>query len=256
MSEQDPRLSRVRLLLGEEGLSKVRSAFVTVVGLGAVGSYAAEALSRAGVGRLRLVDFDEIRPSNINRQIYALGSTVGRKKCEVARERVLDIQPGCRVEALPLFADAETMDAILEGPPDLVIDAIDSLGPKVELLCALRSRGIPGLSSMGAALRTDPVYIRTAPLAETRCCPLAARIRREFKRRKEEFPSQVLCVYSEEPVLGRKSCASLEQALKEESLERGRKRPAFGSLPTLTGIFGLTLANEAIRRLIGGKFPD
>lgn len=253
MSEE-PRFSRIRLMVGDAGLARLRRSFVVVAGLGAVGSYAVEALARAGVGRLRLVDFDEIRPSNVNRQLYALASTLGRPKCEEALRRVLDIQPDCRAEALKLFVDASTVGTVLEGPPDLVIDAIDSLNPKAALLQACAGAGLRVISSMGAALRTDPTLIRVGPLREARNCPLASRVRYVLRRRGVE--PAMTCVYSLEPAgpLGRRA-TSAEEAAKEPGLDRGRKRPAFGSLPTLTGIFGLTAANEALRVLLGDDFP-
>src|SRR5690349_501438 len=130
----DDRFSRIERMIGREGLDRLHHSHVAVVGLGAVGSYATEALARAGVGHLRLVDFDEVRPSNLNRQLYALHSTIGRPKIEVAHARVRDINPSCEAEALRIFVHVETMDQILDGPPHLVIDAIDSFTPKVELI--------------------------------------------------------------------------------------------------------------------------
>ena len=137
------RFTRIRLFLGEERFQKLQASSVTVVGLGAVGGYVVEALARAGITRLRLVDFDTVQSSNINRQILALETTIGRPKAEVARERVLDINPSCNVEALQVFAGEETMGDILTPAPDLLIDAIDSLNPKVQLLTAAHYRRIP-----------------------------------------------------------------------------------------------------------------
>jgi tRNA A37 threonylcarbamoyladenosine dehydratase len=240
-------------MIGEAGLARLAAARAVVVGLGAVGSYATEALARAGVGSLRLVDFDDIRHSNINRQLYALESTVGKPKAEVAAQRVLDINPRCRVETLRCFAHAETMDDVLAGPPDVVIDAIDSLAPKVELLLALQQRGIPAISSMGAALRTDPTLIRVGPLTNARDCPLAARVRRRLRKR--GCPADVLCVYSIEPLV-HLPAAALGEAGDDGALWRGRRRRTLGSLPTLTGVFGLTAANTALRLLLGEHMPQ
>ena len=195
---EDDRLARIRLMLGSEKLSRLRGSFAVVVGLGAVGSYAVEGRARAGVGRLRLVDFDVVRPSNINRQLYAASSTVGMKKSEVARSRVLDINPDCRAEALCVFADDLSRAAILEGKIDLVIDAIDSLGPKAALVRDVTSRGLPLISSMGAALRTDPARVRVGLFSEVRKCPLAARLRDSLTR--SGAVPEFKCVYSDEPV--------------------------------------------------------
>ena len=249
----DGRFARTQRLLGEAGMARLTNAFVCIVGLGAVGSYAIEALARAGVGKLRLVDFDEIRLSNINRQLYATSSTIGRKKCDVARQRVLDINPNCHVQTLEVFVHTDTIEQVLAGdpkPPDLVIDAIDSFTPKQILLEALHLRGIPVISSMGAAMRADPLQIRIGPLAEVHTCPLAAKLRKALRKR--GVPINFTCVYSTEPVLQLPDdSADLEAPQDEQSLERGRKRRTLGSLPTLTGIFGLIAANAAIDQLAG-----
>jgi tRNA A37 threonylcarbamoyladenosine dehydratase len=244
----DDRLARIRLMLGEEKLERLKKSFVTVVGLGAVGSYAVEGLARSGVGRLRLVDFDVVRASNINRQLYALGSTVGRHKAELAAERVLDINPHCSAEKMNLFANEDTFGAILEGNPDLVIDAIDSLGPKAGLIAETVRRGLPLISSMGAALRTDSEAVRVGPIKDIRGCPLAAKVRNLL--RKSGTHLDFTCVYSEEPVGELRKKRQVDP--ETEFHEQGRRRAALGSLPTLTGIFGLTIANSAIKTLTSG----
>ena len=232
-------------MLGEEKLARLGDSFVVAVGLGAVGSYAVEALARAGVGRLRLVDFDVIRPSNINRQLYALESTQGMYKCDAALRRVADINPACRAEALRLFADGSTLPEILAGGPGLVLDAIDSLGPKTGLIRAAARLHAPLISSMGAALRTDPSRVRTGFFSEVKHCPLAKRVRDAF--RGEAVPD-FRCVYSDEPVLKAWRRPGGPDA---DFLPRGRRRSELGSLPTLTGIFGLVMANSAIQLLCG-----
>lgn len=245
----EDRLARIRLMLGEEKLERLKKSFIVVVGMGAVGSYAVEGLARSGVGRLRLVDFDVVRASNINRQLYALGSTLGRHKADLAAERVLDINPHCLVEKLNLFANDDTFPAILDGQPDLVIDAIDSLGPKAGLIASVVKRGLPLIASMGAALRTDPAAVRVGPIKEVVGCPLAAKVRNLL--RKSGTHLDFTCVYSLEPVgeLRRRRQVDPET----EFHEQGRRRAALGSLPTLTGIFGLTIANAAIGLLTAEK---
>ncbi len=245
----EDRLARIRLMIGEEKLERLKNSFVTVVGLGAVGSYAVEGLARSGVGRLRLVDFDVTRASNINRQLYALGSTLGRHKSELAAERVLDINPHCRAEALNLFANEATFGAILEGKPDLVIDAIDSLGPKAGLIAEMIKLGLPLISSMGAALRTDPSAVRVGSLREVKGCPLAAKVRQLLRKKNTHLDFD--CVYSLEPVGELRKKRQVDP--ETEYFEQGRKRAALGSLPTLTGIFGLTIANAAIQKLTADK---
>ena len=234
------------MLLGDESFARLTRSHVAVVGLGAVGCYALEGLTRAGVGRLTIADFDTIQPTNINRQVLALESTLNRAKVEAAAERVADINPNCRVEALRIFIDADSVSEIIDRKPDIIIDAIDSLNPKVQLLRASYLSGIPTFSSMGAALRTDPQAIRVGDLAESKHCPLAKRIRKRL--RKDNIVSGITCVYSTEPV-----DFDFQQKIEEKQLEkasdRGRERNILGSLPTITAIFGLIIANEVIRKI-------
>ncbi len=245
------RFKRIEQLLGNKRFRKLRDCSVTVVGLGAVGGHAVEGLARAGINNLRLVDFDTIQPSNINRQILALESTLGRPKAEVAQERVLAINPECRVEAMQLFAADETMSTILSPRPDVLIDAIDSLTPKMQLLVAAYHNKIHVLSSMGAALRTDPTLIQVADIYSTRGCPLARRLRKRLRR--QGVTGGITCVYSTEPVNFDYQPPDSETAPDTPFSSRGRKRHVLGSLPTLTAIFGLYLANQAILQLADEK---
>lgn len=217
---------------------------VTIVGIGAVGGYAAEGLARAGVGRLRLVDFDTIQKSNINRQILALENNLGRLKVEVAQERIERINPECQVEALPLFAAEETLDEIFSPEPNILIDAIDSLNPKIQLLVGAHRRNIRTYSSMGAALRTDPGKIKTGDIMRSNHCPLAKTVRNRLRR--QGVGGGIECVYSTEKVTF--DYQGPEDTGQPASIYegRGRKRNVLGSLPTITGIFGLILANAAI----------
>jgi len=128
------RFTRTKRLLGDRSFSRLSAAHIAVIGLGAVGGYAVEGLARAGIGRLTLVDFDTIQPSNINRQLHALDSTIGKSKPIAVRDRVLDINPRCQVKAIELFADRENILAVINEQPDILIDAIDSLNPKTQLL--------------------------------------------------------------------------------------------------------------------------
>jgi tRNA A37 threonylcarbamoyladenosine dehydratase len=235
----DDRFKRTRLLLGEDGMSRLASARVLVVGLGAVGGYATEALARSGVGHLRLVDCDKISLSNCNRQLLALTSTIGQPKAALARARVLDINPDCDVDARECFANAETYAGLFEGR-DVVVDAIDSLGPKVGLISAALEAKLPIFSSMGAARRRDPTKIAVADISKTSFCPLARAVRLRLHRRGIE--TGVTCVYSTEPAPE----DSFVPPSAEDIPDRGRARVVMGSLPTITGIFGLTLANAVI----------
>jgi tRNA A37 threonylcarbamoyladenosine dehydratase len=225
-------------------MARLKDARVLVVGLGAVGSFATEALARSGVGHLRLVDSDKVAISNCNRQLYALTSTLGRNKAELAAERVRDINPDCEVDAQVVFANAGTLPSILNRPLDVVVDAIDSLNPKVDLMAAALTANLPIFSSMGAARRRDPSLIRVADISKTRVCPLARAVRGRLHRRGIE--SGVTCVFSTEQAPE----DSFTQPEAEDIPASGRARVVMGSLPTLTGIFGLTLANAVISFLL------
>ena len=241
-------LTRTRMLLGDEGLSRLQNAAVMVVGLGAVGGYALEALARSGIGRLVLVDFDVFDESNINRQILALTSTVGQKKTEVARRRVLDINPDCIVETRDMFVNADTLPQLLDIPVDFVVDAIDALNPKCCLMEALYERGIPFISSMGAALKTDPSFIKCGTLSASKNCGLAKFIRKRLRKRGLEI-SRINCVYSDEQVC----LPETALAFDGDDASAGRVRHTLGSLPTITAIFGLTIANYVITSLSGHR---
>lgn len=245
---ENDRLKRTRMLLGEKGMTCLRQATVMVVGLGAVGGYALEALARAGVGHLVLVDFDVFDTSNINRQILALTSTVGQKKTDVAKRRVLDINPECQVEVIDTFVNVDTLPELLNRPLDYVVDAIDALNPKCCLIESLYDRGIPFISSMGAALKSDPSCIKSGKLSASKNCGLAKFIRKRLRKRGVEI-SQINCVFSDEQVSLPETALSLEG----EAPENGRQRHTLGSLPTITAIFGLTIANQVIISLAGYK---
>ncbi|MBU0677953.1 MAG: tRNA threonylcarbamoyladenosine dehydratase [Verrucomicrobia bacterium] len=234
------RFIRTELLLGEKALARLAGTRVMVVGMGAVGSYATEGLARSGIGHLQLVDFDVAQESNINRQLYALSSTVGKPKVEVARERVLDINPDCTVDAITTFVDDITVCQLLADPPDVIIDAIDSLNSKVALLHAASERRVACIiSSMGAATRMDPFSVRADDISKTKHCPLARLVRKRLRRR--GIRTGIRCIYSvEEP-------RQTEVEVEAEEFDRGRPRPPLGSFSCLTGIFGLVAATEAVR---------
>ena len=236
----EDRLSRTRLLLGDVVMEKLARSTVMVVGCGAVGGFAIEALARSGIGKLILVDFDVVKESNINRQIFALQSTLYQEKAVVARNRIRDISPDIQVEILPVLVNADTIDEVLDRRIDFVIDAIDTLNPKTILIEQLMARGIPFISSMGAALKTDASKIAIVPMKKTIHCPLAFFVRKRLRKRGVDLTFPV--VYSSEDVSQK---LHLEMPDQPEN-ETGRVRHNMGSLPTITGIFGLLCANYAI----------
>lgn len=223
------RFHRIRALLGDAAITRLHNATVMVVGCGAVGSFAIEALARSGVGHLILVDSDAVEPTNTNRQLFALTSTVGQKKVYVAAARVRDINPDAIVDAVDMFVDDKTMPDFM---PDFVIDAIDTVPSKIALYKWCQSRDIPFVSSMGAALKTDPRQIRVSKISQTSVCPLAAKVRSLIRNTDiEDFT----VVYSTE--------------VPHKSAATGR---VFGSIVTITGTFGLMLANMAIETIVQG----
>jgi tRNA A37 threonylcarbamoyladenosine dehydratase len=241
------QFSRLERLIGADGLQRLQEASVAVVGLGAVGGHVTEALARSGVGRLRLYDHDTIGPSNVNRQLLAVASTLGRNKADVARERVLDINPDCRVDGHPLFIHEETLAQVLKPRPDVVVDAIDAVNPKLALLAGAWARDIPTFSSMGAALRRRTDCIHVADLMDSYQCPLARRMRKLLRRR--DVGRGITCVFSSEEVEFDYTDPDAEDHSDDPQYDRGRRRRVLGSLPTVTGIFGLTLANEVLNHL-------
>lgn len=251
MENKNPRLLRTTMLLGEEGIEKLKQSTVMIVGLGAVGGYALEAIARSGVGHLILVDFDCFDESNINRQILALSSTIGHKKTEIARQRVSEINPQCQVEIKEMFVNQETIPHLLSEKVDFVVDAIDSLNPKCCLMQALYEQKIPFISSMGAALKKDVSHIKYGRLSQSKNCSLAKFIRKRLRKRGVDI-SKINCVFSDEQI------SLPENALLAEEGENnnGRSRHILGSLPTITAIFGLIIANQVILELSSSAKQD
>ena len=245
------RFARMERMVGPDAMANLAASRVTIVGMGAVGGYCLEALARSGVGQFRLVDHDVVGRSNINRQLLALESTLGQDKVQLAAARVRDINPACTVEPLDMFCTDDTPETILAGEADIVVDAIDSLIPKVTLLAGCLERSQRVISSMGAALRTDPTKIHVGCLSRTRCCPLA-RVVRKFLRRRG-MGCELPCVYSTE-VMAERPEGAIAPLEESDDLVRGRRRRIMGSLPTLTGIFGLTLAHSVLELLLEGKW--
>lgn len=242
------RFLRTERLIGKNNMEILYSGTVLVAGLGAVGSYAVEGIARLGVGSIIIADFDKISRSNINRQLYALESTIGVSKVDAAAERIKDINPECNVQGMDLFVHKDTLDKITANSPDLIIDAIDSLNPKIELLTYAYNNNIPVISSMGAALRTDPLKIKTGDIFDTHSCPLSKQVRKRLRNR--GVGRGFDCVYSKEHI-NFTYIDPEEETEGEDLTDRGLKRRVLGSLPTLPGIFGLILADMAYKKLIG-----
>ncbi|MBU2644336.1 tRNA threonylcarbamoyladenosine dehydratase [bacterium] len=231
-------LERTELLIGRQAVENLQSRHVYIAGIGGVGSYAAEALARAGIGQLTLHDADTVSTSNINRQLIALHSTIGRKKTDVMAERILDINPRCRVTTREYFMRVEEMGSVLEGHYDAIVDAIDVLNCKLAFLTHATKKGYRVYSSMGAGNRLDPAKVASGDLFDSRHCRLAKVLRK--KLRQEGIRQGIQAVWSHE--IGR------TPDLLPEETEYGR--PPQGTISTIPALFGLTLAGLVIRDFV------
>ncbi len=240
------RLERCARLLGLAGLERLQRAQVVVVGMGGVGSFCAEALARSGVGALRIVDHDVVAVSNGNRQLPATSSTLGRVKVEVMAERLREVAPELVVDARREFFAEETADALLGGQVDAVVDAIDSLGPKVELLDQCRRRKLFVTAALGAGGRLDPTRIRIAPLIATHADPLAAAVRKQLRRRGSL--DGIDAAFSVEPP--RRAAEGVWPAVTTD-LHRGRQRMVQPSLVMVPAAMGMAIAAHVVARLAG-----
>lgn len=242
------RFSREELLIGREGVERLAQARVAVFGIGGVGGYVVEALARSGVGALDLFDGDTVALTNINRQIIALEGTVGRPKVEVAKERVLQINPDCRVEARQLFFTPENAGEVDFTRYDYVADAIDTVTSKIELLRLCREAGVPAISCMGAGNKLDPTAFRVAPVEQTSVCPLARVMRRECRARGYK---NIPVVYSTEPALTPKQLDGPAEVPGAAVRAGNPKKQTPGSVSFVPGAAGLIIAGKVVRDLTG-----
>lgn len=232
---------RTALLLGEAALEKLHRAHIAVFGVGGVGGYACEALARAGIGALTLVDADTVSCSNINRQLVALHSTVGRLKVEVLRERILDINPNCRVTAVAKFYLPEDAAAFPLDGYDYVVDAIDTVKAKIDLAVRATTCDVPFLAAMGAGNKFDPMGFVVTDLFQTSGCPLARVMRSELRKRGLHH---LKVVYSKEPA------ASFAADAPQADEKGTAHRPSPGSLPFVPGAAGLLIASEVVKEIV------
>lgn len=261
------RFDRIGRLVGDAGMERLLASHVVVIGLGGVGSYAAEALVRSGVGAVTLVDFDLVCVTNSNRQLQALQGMAGKPKADVLADRLRLINPQARVKPLKVFYRPATAELILGAKPDFVVDAIDNISTKCHLVATCRERQLPVVCSTGASARLDPTQVRVADLAETRVDPLAQEVRK-ILRQKYGFPSRgafgIPAVFSPEP----------PQAPRELTYDGGRgfrcvcpggtnefhsceDRPViWGTAGFVTGAFGFACASVVVRALADGAAPS
>lgn len=248
------RFSRTELLIGSEGIKTLAAKNVMVCGIGGVGSYAAEALGRAGVGKITLVDFDDICLTNVNRQIHALSSTVGLPKVDAMRARLLDINPDAEISAVKAFFSEENAAGLLTARPDYVLDAIDHFTAKVVLIKACRRMDIPVISSMGAANKLDPAKIQVADISATRNCRMARSMRKILRKNGVEHGVQVVYSTEEHHELNQQATGCGADCIcpnREEQLFRcEHRRVILGSISYIPSIFGLIMAGVVINDLL------
>ena len=243
--------ARTEMLLGPAAMKRLAASKVAIFGIGGVGSFTVEGLARSGLGQLVLVDHDRISVTNINRQIHATHKTLGLSKVEIMRERVLEINPEARVTVHQLFYRSEQAPDLVNPDLDYIVDAVDSIGAKIDLIMQARRMNIPIISCMGAGNKLDPTRFEVADLYETSVCPLARVMRRELRKREVD---RLKVVYSTEPPVNKSAgnCQSDRPGDIDLDMNSGDgfKRIIPGSIAFVTAVAGLILAGEVVKDLI------
>ena len=233
----DQKFIRTEMLIGKENLERLKESHVAVFGIGGVGSYTTEALTRAGIGQLTLIDADTVNESNINRQLIATVNTVGLKKVEVAKSRILEINPDAKVNVYPIFFDDETMGEIDFTGIDYIVDAIDSVKSKIALITLAKEKEIPIISSMGTGNKLDPTKFEVTDISKTSVCPLARVMRKQLGLR---------------GIKHLKTVYSKEDAITPTPLSKGdNSRPIPASISFVPSVAGLIIAGEVIKDICG-----
>lgn len=239
------RFSRMELVIGQAGIKKLATATVAIFGIGGVGAAAAEALARGGIGHLVLIDHDEVQLTNINRQLIALESTLGHKKVAVMGERIAQINPDCQVTAFDQYYESQNATQLLSVEYSAVVDAIDSVTSKLDLIERCYRQGIPIISAMGAGNKLDPTKLQIADISKTHTCPLAKVVRLELRKR--GIKRGVQTVFSDEQ-LEIASEAKLASAVAQENPQR---RSIPGSTSVVPPVAGFIMASFVIRKILG-----
>ena len=239
----DETFCRLRRVIGNDALEKLHNAHVVLFGIGGVGGFAAEALARSGIGHLTIIDGDDVARSNINRQIIALNSTVDRPKVEVAKERLLDINPDMRIDALKqVFLPGQQVP--FDSDTDYVIDAIDTVAAKVELVRVCRDMNVPLISCMGTGNKLDPSLLQVADIFDTEVCPLCRVMRHELRKRGIDH---LKVVYSPEiPIT----------PIDDGEQAQASRRAVPGSTMFVPPVAGIMLAREAVLSIVGDALPN
>ena len=239
--------SRTQLIFGEEAMEILANSRVAVFGVGGVGGYTVEALARSGVGAIDLIDDDKVCVTNINRQIIALGSTVGMYKVDAAEKRIHDINPECTVTCHKMFYMPETADKLDFSQYDYVVDAIDTVTGKIEIIMQAKAAGIPVISSMGAGNKVDPTAFEVADIYKTSVCPLARVMRYQLKRRGVK---KLKVVYSKEQPIAPQGKAAEDGSGNTDMRTGAARRSTPGSNAFVPSVAGLIIGGEVIKDLI------
>ena len=236
----DNKFLRTEMLLGDEGLEKLKNAKVAVFGLGGVGSFVCEGLARSGVGNFILVDFDQVEESNINRQLIATVNTIGRYKVDLMKERILEINPDANVEVYKEFYTADSEIDIITDDLSYAVDCVDTIMAKIAIICKSDALDIPVISSMGVGNKLDPTMLEVADIYETSVCPLAKIMKKDLRKRNIE---KLKVVYSQEPPIN----------TNDHPINHDRKFKVKGSVSFVPSVAGLIIAGEVIKDIVSEK---
>ena len=234
----EKKFSRTEMLIGNDGMEKLADAKVAVFGLGGVGSFVCEGLARSGVGNFILVDFDKIDESNINRQLIATASTVGRHKVDVMKERILEINPDAKVEIYKEFYLADSKTDIITEDLSYAVDCVDTILAKIAIICSCDAINVPVISSMGTGNKLDATMFEVADIYETSVCPLARIMKKDLKKRNIK---KLKVVYSKEPAIN----------TNDHPINQDRKYKVKGSVSFVPSVAGLIIAGEVIKDIAG-----
>ena len=234
----EEKFSRTEMLIGNDGLEKLKDSKVAVFGLGGVGSFVCEGLARSGVGNFVLVDFDKVDESNINRQLIATSKTVGRQKVDLMKERILEINPDANVEVYREFYMADSQSDIITEDLSYAVDCVDTIMAKIAVICKCDEIGVPVISSMGTGNKLDPTMFEVADIYETSVCPLARIMKKDLRKRNIE---KLKVVYSKEHPINTNDC----------EINQDRKFKVKGSVSFVPSVAGLIIAGEVIKDIAG-----
>ena len=233
------KFSRTEMLIGNSGMEKLKNAKVAVFGIGGVGSFVCEGLARSGVGNFILIDYDKSDESNINRQIIATVSNIGKYKVDLMKERILDINPDANVETVKEFYTADSEIDIITKDLSYAVDCVDTIMAKIAIVCRCNELDVPVISSMGTGNKLDATMFEVADIYETSVCPLARILKKDFKKRNIE---KLKVVYSKEQPINTNDC----------EINKDRKFKVKGSVSFVPSVAGLIIAGEVVKDIVGG----